>query len=496
MTPWLALVAGLLGTPSSGLGTELDAVGPGPVVTSQIDGAPIHHYVLPNGLQVWHIERPGSTVVAVVLEVRVGARHETALDGGIAHFVEHYVHSGTARSTVHEMRRRQDRLGGVANATTSAEHTRYYRETAVAQFEGSLELIADMAIRPSFPPERLERERAILARENDGADEPLLALWRHFGVGGLSEAQLHKRVFPGSTLHHSPMGGAKSRSTIGVDALRAFHQVHYLPNNATLVISGGVDAPSVRSAVDRLLGPWSAGPLPPSPATPQPLDAQPIRIVQRGMDLKHQGELWVGARGVPAGHPDRAGLDVVAQLIQRRLFDRLRVERGLIYGVESRMRVWSDAGDFRIRATAAPEHLAQLELIIGDELASMALGAVSAEELELAKRGLLTRRALAIDRNLTRAFDLLDRIAPATRGGLSDPSQQIEAVGVADIRRLADTYLGPESRYVALHQPWVTGQGLRLALAVLAGIAVLWLIVSTMIDVRRRRATTASSAIE
>jgi predicted Zn-dependent peptidase len=411
----------------------------------------------------------------MVVDVRVGSRDETEANGGIAHFLEHYVHSGTRRWNVAEIAKMRDRLGGYGNATTTREHTRYYRETLPDQFDASLELLAETTMHPSLPPERLEVERQVVLRENKGRDEPLMALWERLGVGGIDEGQLLRRLFSGSTLYQHPSGATSSLSTIDVPALRAFHQTHYRPNNATVVVSGGIDPAGVKAAVERYFGDWPSGTLPDPPTSPAPAESLPIRIVQRGAVMEHQGEIWVGARTVSADDGQQVGLDVLAQLLQRRLHERLRTQEGLVYAVFAEPRDWSDAGEFRIGARAAPEHLARIEAVIGEELAAIASQTVSAEELDLAKRVVLTTRALRIDRNLDRAFELLER--NGDKGGDPPPDfrQQIDAVRADAIQGLARTYLGAESRYTVLHQPWMTGRRLRWVLAVVTVIVAVWL---------------------
>lgn len=458
-------------------------------ITTQIDGAPVHHYALPNGLHVWHVERRDSTSVAMVLEIQAGSRHETEANNGIAHFVEHYVHGGTRRWDAAEMDRLGDSLGGAANAATTLEHTRYFRETAPAQLDASMELLAELAMHPVFPPDRLQRELDVVMRENAGPDEPLQSLWDRFGVGDISERQLYEQLFPGSTMKLRPIGTSEALSTVDIVQLREFYQMHYLPNNATLIVSGGIGPDAVKDAVERYFGVWLSRPLPERPSAPSPRQSDPIRIVQRGFTLKPQGNIWMGARTAPAEHGDQIGMEVLAQLLQRRLFDRLRTQDGLVYGVFAQSRAWSDAGEFRIAATAAPEHLARVESAVDEELTAISSQAVSTEELALAKRVILTRRALAIDRNLTRSFELLDRIRASGEGGPRDHGEQIEAITPDEIQRLASEYLGTSSRYVVMHKPWMTGRGLRLAIG-LAATIVVFVLAPRWFTRRRARSTT------
>lgn len=293
-------------------------------ITARIDGAPVHHYTLANGLRVWHVERPSSTSVAIVLEVQVGSRHETDANNGIAHLVEHYVHGGTRRWSATEIDRLGDSLGGSANATTTLEHTRYFRETAPLQFEASLELLSELAMHPMFPAERLQRELDVVARENAGPDEPLQSLWDQLGLGDISERQLYEQLFPESTMKLRPIGTSGALANIDIAQLRDFHRAHYAPNNATLIVAGGIGAGTVKTAVERYFGLWRSKLLPARPIAPATAGSDPVRIVQRGFILKPQGEIWIGARTALAGHGDQIGLELLAQVLQRRLFERLR----------------------------------------------------------------------------------------------------------------------------------------------------------------------------
>src|SRR3989337_2607628 len=70
----------------------------------------LHRSALPNGLRVWVKPRPGTGTVFLALQVPVGSRHETEMNNGISHFLEHMLFTGTEkwdeREVIESVRRR------------------------------------------------------------------------------------------------------------------------------------------------------------------------------------------------------------------------------------------------------------------------------------------------------------------------------------------------------------------------------------------------------
>lgn len=454
----------------------------------QIDGVPVHDYTLPNGLRVWHVERLGSSSMAIVVDLKVGSRNEEEHNNGIAHLLEHYVHGGTRRWSAREVDRELDRVGGIANATTGRERTRYFLETVPSQLDAAVAMLAEIVVHPTLPPERLVREREVVTRENGGPDSTVLTLSTRLGVGDVDERQLYRRLFPGSTLDLRPIGTTASLANIKIADLRDFHRAHYRPNNATLVVSGGVPVGAVRRAVERHFGDWQPGPLPERPTVPGSAPQEPIRIVQRGVNLKERGEIWVGARTERVGHIDGPALSVLAQVLQARLMDRLRTQEGLVYGVSVGSAAWSDGGDFRIAANAAPHHLDRIEKVIGEELDAMRSAPIATQEVSDAKHLMLTRRALQIERNLGRALELLDLTPGSPDAPLSDAARRIAPIEADDLMRVAQTYLTPHRTYVVRGKPFLSTRMLFSGLIIGFALLVVWYWVGAARDRRKMRA--------
>ena len=81
---------------------------------------------LDNGFRIVTEHMPGLQSAAIGVWVMAGARHETAAQNGIAHFLEHMAFKGTERRSALDIAEAIEDVGGYINAYTSREVTAYY----------------------------------------------------------------------------------------------------------------------------------------------------------------------------------------------------------------------------------------------------------------------------------------------------------------------------------------------------------------------------------
>jgi len=78
---------------------------------------------LSNGLTILTEHMPELRSVSLGIWVRRGSRHETSVQNGICHFIEHALFKGTECRSAHDIATESDRLGGQFDAYTSHEMT-------------------------------------------------------------------------------------------------------------------------------------------------------------------------------------------------------------------------------------------------------------------------------------------------------------------------------------------------------------------------------------
>ncbi len=446
----------------------MGSAGPsGRQVPSRLD---VDRFVLPNGLEVWHQERPHTGTVSLIMVVRVGARHETRHNNGISHFLEHMLFDGTERWDEHELREVIRQRGGYYNALTSYEYTAYEVHLLAGDLEPALDWLAEIVFRPSLPAEKIEPERQVLMQEKGGRSSRALDLLESWGLGYDLALTLRRRLFPGSSLGLRVAGEDESLDRIDREMLSDYHRRHYVPNNMTLIAVGDVPAAALRSALERYLAGFAAGPQPPQPPTP-PRAGREIRVVQRGPNLSDRSAMRCGARTVGASHADVATLDVLAEVLSNRLTDEVRLRRALVYSIGAYNNTFCDTGYFVIRTASDAGKMPTITAAVARHLERLQTEPVPAAELAEAKATLKGQFALATQSNVNLAW-LYASHATWCRPGMAVPpyGQRIDAVSAEDLLRVAQHYFVPENSYLGVYRPAVTAK--TGALGVAAGLAV------------------------
>ncbi len=109
---------------------------------------------------------------------------------------------------------------------------------------------------------------------------------------------------------------------------------------------------------------------------------------------------------------------------------------------------------------------------------------------------LVTVRALAVERSLPRAFDLLRALRGADRGVPTNVVAQIDAITPADLQRVAQRYLAPHRAYVAKRLPMVAGWNVVGMTVLCVGLLalILWIARRTKRRAARERALSTAAA--
>jgi len=297
-----------------------------------------------------------------------------------------------------------------------------------------LELIADVALRPTFPPGEIESERRpILSQIQSRQDQPF-----PFALDTLLQTLYgpHPYGLPG-------LGLRDIVERLDQAALLAHYRRHYRGDRMVLAVSGQVPARAVLDEVSRIFGDLAGGTGEADPPQPIRPPEPSRRVVERPAA---QAQVLFGYLVPALTHTDYPAVKVLSALLgggmAARLFAELRDRQGLAYVVGAFYPSRRDASHFVIHMGTAPANLARAEEGIAREVERIRTEPASPEEVRRAKAYLLG--ALALDRrtNAREAWymaffevegvghDFLDRYVA-----------RVEAVTSDDIRRVAQTYL-------------------------------------------------------
>jgi len=211
-------------------------------------GEQLYRTVLPNGLTVAVVPRPGFTKKLAYFVTDFGSIHtdfllegkEYHVPAGIAHFLEHKMFELPDRDVSAEFAA----LGGNVNAFTSYDMTAYYF-SCTEHFEENLQLLLEFVSTPYFPEESVQREMGIIDQEiGMNADTPDSRIFE----------QLTEIMYSKHPVRVPILGTSESIRRITTETLHACHRAFYTPGNMILCVIGDVAPETVTGIARQVLG--------------------------------------------------------------------------------------------------------------------------------------------------------------------------------------------------------------------------------------------------
>jgi len=394
---------------------------------------------LSNGLPVWIVELHEVPVVHASLVMKAGSGADPRSQFGIAHLTAEMLDEGAGARDALQIADGIDYLGASLSTSSTSDAAFVDLHVPVARLGDALPIMADVALRPTFPEKELQRVREeLLTSIIQAQDDP---------------DELIKFAFPrivfGPQHRYGTMafGTAASLKSFTVANLRQFHASHYVPPNATLIVTGDVTPASVVAQLESAFGAWkgTAPALTPVPQAPQ-LTARKVYLIDKPGAA--QSQIRIGWVGVPRSTPDFFALRVLNTVLggafTSRLNQNLREEHGYAYGAGSSFDMRGSAGPFYSAAAVQTDKTSEALREFFKELDAIRTP-IPAAELEKAKNYL----ALLLPRNFETTQSLAGSLAQLFVYNLPADyyatfTDRVRAVTPADAQRAAERNLQPD----------------------------------------------------
>jgi len=389
---------------------------------------------LDNGVRIHVMEFRGLPLVNCNVIVEAGAAHDPKGKEGLADLTATLLRKGTATRSAMEIASEIDLLGVTLDATADPDATQLKSEFLARDADAALDLLAEILTRPAFSAEELERLRG----EKIGAlqavrDDPATLAGRRF-----------LELLYGKHPYGHPVTGWESTvSVLTQEDVTAFYRRYYVAPRIIVVAVGDFDAERMLDKLgglfSRLPGGTAAGAAEalPEPAAPA---ARAVYLVDKPEST--QSQIRIGGIGINRRDPDYIPLAVANTILgggfTSRLVEEIRVNRGLSYGVRSRVLAQVRPGPFVISTFTKNATTHETIKVALAELEKFRREGVTAAELEKARSYL--KGVFAI-RNQTGAA-LAEALADITFHDLPADYydvylDRIMAVTIEDIARVA-----------------------------------------------------------
>ena len=395
---------------------------------------------LSNGLPVRIVELHKVPVVQIDLLVLSGAGSDAAGEYGVASMVAAMLDEGAGSRSALQIADEVDYLGASLSTGSSFDTSVVGLWVPVARLADALPIMADVVLRPTFPPpelERLRKER--LTSMLQARDDPR----------AIAELAFPRIVFGVQNRYGTSASGAPDAvNSFTVDDLRSFYRTCYRPSNAALVVVGDVKADLLMPQLEAAFGGWKdEGPSPatiPVPNAPQ-LAARQVYIIDK--PGAPQSQIRIGGVGVPRSTPDYYAVQVLNTILggsfTSRLNQNLREQHGYTYGAGSSFAMRRSAGPFVASSGVQTEVTSDALKEFFNELNGI-LKPVPSAELARARNYV----ALSFPGEFETAGDIARKLEESIVYRLPDDHfatyvSRIEAVSEADVQRAAQKYIQP-----------------------------------------------------
>jgi predicted Zn-dependent peptidase len=392
--------------------------------------------MLPNGLRVVVVPRPGVPLIELRLRVPFAASSSgTAPE----HTARGAVLSGAVLlgTTAHDQTGIAELLQSHgAELSVSTDPDRLLLATTLLPdgLGPVLGVLAELLADATYPDDRVEGERDRVAER--------IAIARS-QPGVIARAALAARRY-GDHPYAIALPDAELVSAVDGEALRGLHRERVLPAGSTLVLVGDLDPRAAADVVADALTGWggtgTAVEASPAPA----LYAPGIELVDRPGAV--QSNLRLGGPAPARTDPDLAAVRLANMIyggyFSSRLVENIRERRGYTYSPRSSVDHQAAGSSFLVEADVATEVTGPALLETWYELGRMALLPVTEAELDGARRYILGSMALSTATHAGLASTLSALIGSGLPPGwLADHQQALAAVTVEQVQAASQRYL-------------------------------------------------------
>jgi zinc protease len=427
-------------------------------------------HTLSNGLQlILHVDKK-LPIVHVNQWFHVGSKNEKPGRTGFAHLFEHMMFQGS-KNVTGEYFTVAEKLGanlmeGGVNGTTDNDRTNYFATVPSANLEALLWLESDRlaSLLDVTDQKKLDNQRDVVKNERrEGLENQPYGRWLDI---------LFNQLFPAGHPYSWPViGSMEDLSAASLDDVKEFFRRYYTPNNLSMVIAGDFDPAEAKKLVEKYFGG-----LPPGPALDRPdrwiapLNDERIVEVADRVPQERTYMVWPGPEYFAK---DDAALTLTSTVLTDGLSSRLNkalvYDKPLCTAVNSFPVAAEIGGAFVVIVTARPGvALADIERIVGEEIAKLAKTGPTQAELDRAR----TKQEFTFISGLERIggfggkADLLNQYNTylGEPGKFEADLARYRAVTPADVAGAVNRWLNTRNRLLIRFHPETSGRPADVAL--------------------------------
>ena len=401
----------------------------------------------PGGITAWLVEEHSIPFVALEIRFRGGASLDPADKRGVTNLMTGLLEEGAADMDARAFSRAQEELATSFDFDLSRDSLSVSARFLTENRAASVALLRAALQEPRFDDAAIERVRGqVLSVIQSDLKDPY----------DIAADAFAKMAYGDHPYAFATNGTAESVTALTRDDLLAAHRAVLARDRIYVGAVGDITAQELGALLDELLGDLLAtgAPMPPRAEVSIPPGVTVVDFATP------QSVALFGQPGIAQSDPDFFAALILNQILgggsfESRLMNEVREKRGLTYGVYSYLMTRDLANVYMGQVSSANDRIAQAIAVIRDEWAKAEAEGVTEQELRDAKTYITGAYPLRFDGNGPIANILVGmQMLGLPIDYIATRNDKVEAVTMADIKRVAQELLEPENlHFVVVGQP-------------------------------------------
>jgi len=337
----------------------------------------IQEVTSPGGIQAWLVEDHAIPIVSVAFAFRGGAAQDPEDKPGVANLMSGLLDEGASGLDSKAFQARLDELS-IELSYNAGRDTFSGSMRTLSENIDDAELLLRLSVRyPRFDEEPVERIREqILTSIRRAANDP----------GSVAGDQLMATAFEGHPYGRPVSGTVETLSAVTRGDLLAYHRATFARDNLVVAVTGDITSERLAGFLDRVFGG-----LPQEPDLKEIAETEPATGQRIDIEMAvPQANIRLVGPGIKRDDPDFMQAYVSAYILGgggfgSRLFEEVRENRGLAYGVGLGLGAYDRAGVVSAGTSTRGDQADEVIDILEDEIRRYAETGPTEDELQEAK---------------------------------------------------------------------------------------------------------------
>ena len=335
--------------------------------------------VFDNGMRLVFKKVEKNRPATVFVSVKAGSVNETDENNGISHFIEHLNFKGTNKRTAKQISTELEEIGANANAFTSKYNTCFFATVLPDKIENCFDILSDIIFNSKYDSAEIEKERQVIFEEIDMYDDD---------PESVSYEEFCKIFYEGSPMQKTILGTKESLSRIKRQDILDYISERYIAKNIVVSVVGNFTMEQVKKLTQKYFASKFRG-----KAQVDEIGKGTVVVPDKKFSFVKRD---VAQTHITFGFPcdniysEKRMAHTICGFIfgggmGSRLFQKVREEQGLVYGISCMPEMFRLGGNFVITLGTNKKNEKKAMQIIKEQIDVLVSEGFKEEELARAK---------------------------------------------------------------------------------------------------------------